>query len=613
MLRATRTGLLPLITLLAATGAPLLPARSAGVLAQELDLGGPLIVGDERIPEVELRRHLIHAVGANVLQRIRMRWMVEAELTDRAHRHALHAGKPPAETFERTYNDLNQALAVSEEELDAEVAYQRSFLHWRHPGLDPDATLRREFGTLAEFREQVRATLLFDRVFLPDDPDEWPRLTVEAFLADPGGGTILIDDARESYLTRIELGKEYGDDPPRDDESLRRTYRDIVRRSLDSWLDIRTAVDGLTSPWIATVDFDADGEPEEQLLVDDVWPDVAPLVSDEDVRLARRWVATVTAARSQLLETGFGPEARLQDLARQALQAHDDQGQGSSAPWAQWAPWVGGFPSAEIYFEYMWLREGVRRRYGRDLAHLGKPERDAAAVEPFARSAQGTRVVRHSDRPQAKRPYIPEDLADPVFRLRSIVGRAEVHAEFLLIAAWDEETATWNDDGWSCALEQATEIADTLRQKVGVHQLQVRRFRKVTVDSPEQLWDRALEEHSEFWEPKATHTARPVGRLDKGRFRMRTFGELSTMLRVDEYRRFALGGSLADEAMFHAPVGTIVGPVRGPLGYYLMRVRSRTPNARPVDPSNWLDEVLDEATIDYARAALEAVEVSGLD
>jgi len=579
MLSGTRLGH-SFALLLALAQAPVL-AGGQDVLPHDplAALGEPLIVDGEEIPEGAIRRHLIHAVGAHVLERVRLRWMVEAELTERAHRHAVHAGEPRDQTFERTYSELLAALDVSDEELAGEVDYQGSLQHWRHAGLDSDAAMRREHRSLAEFREHVRATMLFDRVFLPDDPEEWPKVTVEAFLADPGGGPILIDDARESYATRLQLGEEYGDDLPRDDESLRRIYRDILRRSMTSWLDIRTAVDGLELPLVATVDFDADGHPEEELTVDDLWPIVLPLVEEEDVLLARHWLATVAATRSQLLESGFGPERELRALARKSLRSRDDGRYTSS--------WENEYPSAEVYYEYAWLREGVRRRIHRDLTALSDGERPTARLE------------------------------DAVWRVRAVAGRAEVEAELLLIAAWDDETATWNDDGWTCARERADELAETLRRKVRIHQLQVLRFHQVTVPTPDVLWSRALDEHSEFWEPPPTRGSRPSAPMRKGRLGLRTFDDLRAVLRASSYRRFALGGSLADDVLFHLPVGEIVGPRRGPLGYYLVRVRERTPPQRDVELSPWrgaeLDAVLDEVTIDYARVMLEAAEVSGLD
>lgn len=568
-------------------------------------LGGPLLVDGERVPEVDLKRHLIHAVGSGVLRRVWMRWMVEAELTERAHRHAFHTTGQD-ETFERTYSELLVALEVAEDELDDEVDYQRSFLHWRNAGLDPDTAIRQDHGTLAEFKEHVRATMLFDRVFLPDDPDEWPRVTVEAFLADPGGGQILVDDARESYLTRLQLGEEYGGEPPRDDESLRRTYRDIVRRSLTSWLDIRTAVDGLAPPLVATVDFDADGEPEERIEVDDLWPAVRPLVDQEDVRLARHWLATVAATRSRLLESGYGPEAELRKLARPALRSRDD----ARSP----AVWEGEFPSAEVYFDYAWLREGVRRRFGRDLANLGTFVTVAPGATAATRSTAvpGTALRARESLP-ARREIVPDSLADAVWRVRAVAGGAKVEAEFLLTAAWDEETSTWNDDGWACARERADGVAESLMHLVDIHTLQVRRFKQVTVPAPGVLWSKALDAHSEFWEPSPSRTPRSTPPLSKGRFGTREFEELRAMLRVTHYSRFALGGSLADDVMFHLPVDRIVGPRRGPLGYYLVRVLGRTGPESSIDPGGWVDAVLDEATLDYAREAVEQAETLGLD
>jgi hypothetical protein len=565
----------------------LLALAPASAVAQEAAqepertlLGPPLIVDGERIERDALRRHLIHAVGAHVMERVRLRWMVEAELTERAHRHAVHAGEPrgrtaKSPTFERTYAELLSALDITDEELDKEVDYQSSLQHRRHDGLDSDAAMRREHDTLAEFREHVRATMLFDRVFLPDDPEEWPKVTVEAFLADPGGGRILVDDARESYATRLRLGEEYGDDPPRDDESLRRIYRGILHRSMTSWLDIRTAVDGLELPLVATVDFDADGRPEEEVTVYDLWPAVLPLVDDEDVVLARNWLATVAATRSQLLESGFGPERELRLLARKSLRPPDD---GRFAP-----AWEEEFPSAAVYHEYAWLREGVRRRLRRDLTALSDGGRPTPRLE------------------------------DAVWRVRATAGRAEVDAELILLAAWDDETATWNDDGWACARERADELADSLRHEVRIHELQVRRFRQVTVPAPVVLWSHALDKHSEFWEPPQSRTARSSEAMHKGRVGPRSFDDLRTLLRVSNYRRFALGGSLADDVQFHLPIGEIVGPLRGPLGYYLVRIRDRKPPRRDVDPATWLEAVLDEATLDYSREALEAAEVSGLD
>ncbi len=80
------------------------------------------------------------------------------------------------------------------------------------------------------------------------------------------------------------------------------------------------------------------------------------------------------------------------------------------------------------------------------------------------------------------------------------------------------------------------------------------------------------------------------------------------------YVNFLRGGLVTDEIFFEQPIGTVAGPFKGPWGYYLTKVVSRTPPTRPLNMNDerHLELLRDDwyriSFIDYAHEAMANAE-----
>jgi hypothetical protein len=83
------------------------------------------------------------------------------------------------------------------------------------------------------------------------------------------------------------------------------------------------------------------------------------------------------------------------------------------------------------------------------------------------------------------------------------------------------------------------------------------------------------------------------------------------------YSHWVTGKSITDYAFFDQAEGTVAGPFKGPLGYYITRVQRRTPPTRPLkldDPKHvdlLREDYLRVAFIDYAKEAVATAKIEG--
>ena len=86
-----------------------------------------------------------------------------------------------------------------------------------------------------------------------------------------------------------------------------------------------------------------------------------------------------------------------------------------------------------------------------------------------------------------------------------------------------------------------------------------------------------------------------------------------------DYDMFLLGASVTDHVFFDQEVGTVDGPFRGPHGYYITRVKSRTQPTRPalsLKDANQRDLIVQDYVScrfnQYAREVVEKATLAGL-
>ena|SRR5690349_13791879 len=174
-------------------------------------------------------------------------------------------------------------------------------------------------------------------------------------------------------------------------------------------------------------------------------------------------------------------------------------------------------------------------------------------------------TVRYEQLQRSYRKLIKDDIATdaPMMpylqRANMIAGAAKIDAEVILASAYDFPNSRWKVDGWKSAEAKAKEL-------------------KAKLDAGTD-WGDTLELYSEFWDPPMPEVGQKpqFGFNFKGRFGLQTRNQLAGDLLESDYSIFLNGKCVADEIFFEQKGGTISDVMKGPRGYYIARVNSRTP------------------------------------
>jgi hypothetical protein len=238
-----RSSLLLLASLL------VLSAQLAGCTSRPKILGEPLFVNGKRVSDRELERYLIcgpchlklemRRVGLIIEQEIGHRAVLQADAAfesdvaaaaqaaterslavQKAHepfpsdamrkiafdaelarqnalaKTELHRQARWTAKYESALKQIRADLAPSDVDFEAEAKRTIADFVEKYPSLDLDAEIARVFRRTDWWRANLRQTMLFDHVFYPEDPDQWPATTVDAVRAD--SGETLLDDAKTS-------------------------------------------------------------------------------------------------------------------------------------------------------------------------------------------------------------------------------------------------------------------------------------------------------------------------------------------------------------------------------------------------------------------------------
>jgi hypothetical protein len=557
------------------------PAANSG-------FGDPLVIDGEQVRDEDIKLFLVYGPCDAALDARVTHELVEGELRARAKFVAADVARAGA--FAQELDRLHSAYQVTDADVEAERAYQAKRLAWNLPTLDFDVEVARICHDRTLYLTRLRAELEFDRVFLPDDPDRWPAATREAVLAD--SGDVLIRDAKSSYAERSRLRASDGS-LPREDEIYVNMLRSIVRDALLSTVSCRTAADGVPAGLVLWLGSSDGTQTRLEVSLDDIWKEIEPLVTTDDVRDAKRWFVTYTATRHRLQREGhlvgddqsrIDPAAPIGELNRSGITL-----EASAAN-------VFGFPSGDAYERYMLLEKCFER--------ARRPELELG--------------------PDGS---LPPALRSWLDRGNQILGLAQVDAEVLLVSARDIPASRWKPDGWSWAEKSAREIRSTLDANAARY---AREHASGPIDrwsppasgtpatEPSALWTKLLDEHSEYWDPPLKlHGTNCRDPLSKGRFGRRYYFDLMARIGETVYDQWVTGESIAQRIFFDQAEGSVAGPFKGPQGYYLTYLRERHPPQRPInvhDPkqvAQWKDLYLRSSFADYAREAVARSHVEG--
>lgn len=574
----------------AAAPAPAAPVQES----QNSEFGAPLVVNGVRIPDDDIKRYLIYGVGRPALE-----WRKIEAMLDHEEQARIAAGMSP------------ELFVVTDEEFQAKRDQKIEEFREKYPNLDVETEIRRAYRTIPWWERELRQEMRFDKILIPDNPADWPDVTFEALRAE--AGDVLINDFQASYerranhyaneLAEWEAKKAAGEDPgpepqmPEEDGMYRSILRQIVRDAMFKVIDIKSAIDGLPSDIVTTMDFDFDGKPEHVWTTQEIWEDIRDTLSEKDIEDARLFLAKVAATRQRMEGEGFliGPEE-----AKEAFQEVSNSF--STSPFNLGAVAVNNqqFPSLESYAEYFTLLESWKRHLEPMLA----PPPEGGIAQP---------------------------LRDHLDRANRIMGLAQVDCEVLFIGAFDPATYRWLENGWEKAREEAEWVkAEYDRNAAAYADWRKRRMEAAArgeelapeegVLPPEDFWSLLIDEHCDFWDPPPPDGSRgsAVGYKQNGRFGERYRNDLQSLMDESPFLHFLNGKSLTDHVFFEQEVGTVDGPFKGTFGYYLTRVKKRTPPSRPLNLQNerhvelLKNDYISYSLIGYAQEALEQADVKGL-
>jgi hypothetical protein len=138
-----------------------------------------------------------------------------------------------------------EEFLITDEDVMTQLAPMKTEFETKNPGVDFWEVVRSQFGLSKEtFLEQRKEALLFDRVFFPGSPKNWPDITKEAIKAQTQS------EQGPRFLEQLEKAAEGVDEkgqPKKLPDFWINMMRQFVQKGLRSWSDIRYASHGLPS------------------------------------------------------------------------------------------------------------------------------------------------------------------------------------------------------------------------------------------------------------------------------------------------------------------------------------------------------------------------------
>jgi hypothetical protein len=134
-------------------------------------------------------------------------------------------------------------FVVTDEDVMEQLAPMKVEFESKNPGVDFWEVVRSQYGLSKEtFLEQRKESILFDKVFFPGPPKNWPDITKEAIKGQTQS------DQGPRFLEQLEKATENPDangEPKKLPEFWISMMRNFVQKGLRSWSDIRYASHGL--------------------------------------------------------------------------------------------------------------------------------------------------------------------------------------------------------------------------------------------------------------------------------------------------------------------------------------------------------------------------------
>jgi len=582
------------------------PAAPAGAFQADdaaqatSEFGEPVFVNGVRISDMAIKRFLVYGPGRNGLDARKLQILMDHEREIRVDevREAVAAEMSGAsdEDMAAEVAKRMKRFDLDTSFVDRRLAAEKASFQERFPTLDHEVELRRAYGSGNWYRDQVRQTMEFDRLFFPDHPDSWPMLSVEAIQGGSPQVDLIADYARE-YDRRLAVSEESGEPIVAEQEMMMSLLRDFVMQALWSLAEVKTATQGIPEDLAMAID---GGDWSAEIKTQEVFDEMRVAFSEQDIEDAKLCLALFEAARQKLAAEGVLSS----DEDFQAMVASiRDQMANSMFNMDFLALQGHGFPSAEAYEQHLRLVDSFKSGRAEAL-EIGENAQLSPELEAHLPIANG------------------------------IMGLAKARAEILLVSAFDFPTFSWKESGWEDAYEEATALRAQVDEYLAALATEAEARAAAVANgenyAPEnellpfdRWWTDLLRQNSDYWDPPLPATGKQppaIGLKNFGAFNEEpmTRNDMKRAIGESEYEHFLANGALVDAIFFDMEPGTVAGPYRGPKGFYLVYLKGRT---RPTNPLNLRTErhqqMIQEDWVRkafqaYAHEALASSETSGL-
>lgn len=194
-----------------------------------------LTVNGTQLDPLEVKREAVYLAGGKLVEARVANFFILEEL-----RNQVESGQRQPEEFIVTEEDVLEQLAPMKAEFEV-----------KNPGIDFWEVVRTQYGLSKEtFLEQRRESILFDRVFFPGNPKDWPDITKEAIKAQTqsSDGPKFMDQ-----LIQATEGVDENGNPKKLPDFWLNMMRQFVQKGLRGWSDIRYASHGLPADVVLRV------------------------------------------------------------------------------------------------------------------------------------------------------------------------------------------------------------------------------------------------------------------------------------------------------------------------------------------------------------------------
>ena len=192
-------------------------------------------VNGKQLDPLEVMREAVYLAGGKLVEAKVANFFILEEL-----KKQVESGQRKAEEF-----------LVTEEQVITELAPMKAEFESKNPGIDFWEVVRTQYGLSKEtFMEQRKESILFDRVFFPGSPKDWPDITKEAIKAQTQSdqGPKFLDQ-----LVQATEGVDENGNPKKLPEFWVNMMRQFVQKGLRSWSDVRYGSHGLPSETVLRV------------------------------------------------------------------------------------------------------------------------------------------------------------------------------------------------------------------------------------------------------------------------------------------------------------------------------------------------------------------------